>query len=154
MFPIRACESSMEGALKIFREYLKKRCMRSTPEREAIVREIFASEKHFDVDELFMRLKRKSGVSRASIYRTLPILLEACLITEVNLEDGHMHYESAYGRAHHCHIHCTECRKVVEFHDARLSAFEKEMAANHGFVSDGHKLEISGLCPDCQKKKR
>ena len=140
----------MEPELKHFRQFLKKRGMRHTKERTAIVREILSSQDHFDVDELFIRLKKKSGVSKASIYRTIPLLIEAGLVTEVYLENGHMHYEHVYGRDHHCHLRCNNCRIIIEFSDSRLADIEREVADRHGFVSDGHKLVISGLCPKCR----
>ena len=123
--------------------------LRQTREREAIVREIFSREDHFDVDELYLRLKKKEGVSKPSIYRTIPLLIEAGLIEEVFLEDGHMHYEHIYGRDHHCHIHCRQCRKIVEFFDPRLPEIEAEVARRFGFKPEGHKMEIRGLCQAC-----
>ena len=68
---------NIEPEIKLFQDFLKRRGMRHTREREAIVREILSSDEHFDVDELFIRLKKKSGVSKASIYRTIPLLIEA-----------------------------------------------------------------------------
>ena len=140
----------MEQVIRAFQEFLKKRGMRHTRERETIVREVLSSEEHFDVDELFIRLRKKSAVSKASIYRTIPLLIEAGLITEVYLENGHMHYEHVYGRDHHCHLRCTVCRRIIEFSDPRLDELARDVARKHGFFSDGHKMEISGLCPHCR----
>ena len=142
-------KEAVKQEIGVFRDFLKKRAMRHTKEREAIVREILSSEDHFDVDELFIRLKKKTGVSKASIYRTIPLLIEAGLITEVYLENGHMHYEHVYGRDHHCHLRCNNCKKIVEFADERLEGIERDVATKYGFVCEGHKLEIQGLCSDC-----
>lgn len=143
----------VEPEIQLFREFIKKKGFRNTREREAIVREIFSFQDHFDVDELYLRLKKKSGVSKASIYRTIPLLIEAGLITEVYLEDGHMHYEHVFGRDHHCHLRCNQCRKIIEFSDRRLAEIERDVGARLGFKADGHKLEITGLCPDCAGPK-
>jgi len=143
----------MEPEVAIWREYLKKRGMRKTPEREAIVKEVLSFGEHFDVDSLWLRLKKKSGVSKASIYRTIPLLIDVGLITEVYLENGHMHYEYVYGREHHCHLRCTNCKKTIEFSDDRLTAIEHELGAKHGFVTNGLKVEILGLCPKCNRLK-
>ena len=141
----------MEPEILIFREFLKKRGLRNTREREAIIREILSTDDHFDVDELFLRLKKKSqGGSKASIYRTIPLLLEAGIITEVYLENGHMHYEQVYGRDHHCHLRCTNCRTIIEFSDSRLKEIEQEVAKKYKFINEGHKMDIMGLCPKCQ----
>lgn len=142
----------MEPEIKIFQEFLKKRGMRHTREREAIVKEILSTKSHFDVDELYVRLRKKNSVSKPSIYRTIPLLIEAGILMEVYLENGHMHYEHVYGRDHHCHLRCTKCRKILDVNDPRLGEIEKEIAEQHGFESDGHKLEISGICPNCRLK--
>ena len=142
----------MTPELSIFQEFLKKRGMRQTREREAIIREALSSNDHFDVDELFIRLKKKDGVSKASIYRTIPLMIEAGLLAEVYLENGHMHYEHVFGRDHHCHLRCRECKRIVEFSDNRLHDIEQEIAEKFGFDSDGHKMEIMGLCSDCRAR--
>ena len=106
----------MGDEIALFRSYISKKGLRNTPEREEIIKEIFASHDHFDVDELYLRLRRKgSRVSKASIYRNLPLIMESCLISEVWHEDGHMHYEHIYGHGHHCHLRCIQCGKVIEF---------------------------------------
>ena len=142
----------MEREIKIFEDFLKKRGLRRTTLRETIVREILSSDEHFDVDELFIRLRKSPalGVSKASIYRTIPLLLDAGLITEVYLENGHMHYEHVCGRGHHCHLRCVNCRAIIEFTDQRLTDIEQEVAKAHSFLSHGHKMEIMGLCPKCR----
>jgi Fur family ferric uptake transcriptional regulator len=147
-------EVGMQPELETFRNFIRKRGLRQTKEREAIGSEIFSRGGHFDVDELYLRMKKKGGVSKPSIYRTIPLLIEAGLITEVYLEDGHMHYEHIYGRDHHCHIRCSRCRKVREFADERLDRLEKEIAGMFGFRPEGHKLVIWGLCPDCARRRK
>ncbi|MBW1708986.1 MAG: transcriptional repressor [Deltaproteobacteria bacterium] len=142
-------EVSMKDEIQILRELLKKRGMRNTPEREAIIEAIFSKPDHFDVDELYLRMKEKTGVSKASIYRTIPLLIEAGLIDEVFHEDGHMHYERAYGSEHHCHLRCSKCRKIIEFYDKRISEIEKEVGEKFDFAIEGHRLEVFGLCSDC-----
>jgi Fur family ferric uptake transcriptional regulator len=142
----------MEPELGVFQDFLKKRGLRRTREREAILKEVLSMGDHFDVDELYIRLKKKSAVSRASVYRTIPLLIEAGLITEVYLENGHMHYEHVYGRDHHCHLRCNICRRIIEVSDKRIDEVEKDIAERYGFISDGHKLDITGICPECQGK--
>lgn len=143
----------MEPEIKVFKEFIRQRGLRNTRERETIAREILSRQDHFDVDELYLSLKDRGGVSKASIYRTIPLLIKAGLITEVFREDGHMHYEHIYGREHHCHLRCNNCRKVIEFSNPLLSEIEKEVGEKFGFAVTGHKLEIFGLCPECSQKK-
>lgn len=138
---------------EVFQEFLARKGMRLTPEREAILAEIFAEHNHFDIDELFMRLRQKGQrISRASIYRTLPLLVESGLVQEVYFEDGHLHYEHIYGHDHHCHLRCLNCRKIVEFRDEGVEEAEKRITAAKGFVATGHRLEIYGHCSECRGK--
>lgn len=142
----------MPDELEVFRKYIKKRSLRYTPERETIIKEIFAQHDHFDVDTLYLRLRNQGkNVSKASIYRTIPLLLESGLIQEVFYKDGHMHYEHIYGHHHHCHLRCIDCGKIVEFRNESMYQLEKKLAEQYGFDITGHKLDVFGLCPKCRK---
>jgi len=144
----------MKSELEVFREFLAGKGLRSTPEREAILAEVFAEHDHFDVDGLYLRLKRKNPrLSRASVYRMIPLLVESGLIQEVFFEDGHLHYEHIYGHEHHCHLRCLGCRKIVEFRDEALEEAEKRIGQASGFQTTGHKLEVYGYCPACRKER-
>lgn len=139
--------------LEVFREYLARHNLRYTPEREAIIKEIFNIHDHFDVETLYMIMKKKNiNVSRASIYRLLPLLINAGLVDEIYFEDGHMHYEHVYGHDHHCHLRCMECGKIEEFVDRRLDIIESELSKKFGYKILSHKLEVRGVCPGCSKK--
>lgn len=145
----------MKNESDVFREYLLDHGMRVTPEREAILEEVFAEHEHFDVEELIMRLRQKGKrSSRASVYRTLALLVESGLVQEVFYEDGHMHYEHIYGHEHHCHLRCLGCRKIVEFRSDAVEEAEKCIGQDRNFEVTGHRLEILGFCPDCQAKKK
>lgn len=136
--------------LRAFRAFLRSRGRRVTAEREAIAKAVLKNRGHFDVEELYVAMKGRGGVSKASIYRTIPILIESGLLTAVYLEDGHMHYERVYERDHHSHLRCTKCGRVIEFTAPQLDALEREIAAQENFRSAGHKFEIWGLCSKCQ----
>ncbi|MDR1044976.1 MAG: transcriptional repressor [Candidatus Adiutrix sp.] len=136
--------------LDSFRAFLKSKGHRITREREAIAEAVLLNRGHFDVDELFLHLKVKAGVSKASIYRTIPILIESGLLAAVYLENGHMHYEKVYGREHHSHLRCTSCGRIFEFSAPELPILEKNIAEQKNFKSEGHKFEIWGLCSKCR----
>jgi Fur family ferric uptake transcriptional regulator len=138
--------------LEILREYITRRGMRYTPERESIVREIFARHDHFSVEDLYLTLRKKRRqISRASIYRTMPLLIDAGLVAVVFQDSGQTLYEHTYGHEHHCHLRCLSCGQVVEFSEPALAAVEERLAREMGYQVDGHKLEVLGNCPDCQK---
>ncbi len=138
-----------------FREYIKEKGLRNTPEREMIIREIFSIHDHFDADELFLRLRNKNKiVSRASVYRTIPLLIESGLVKEVYFENGHLHYEHIYGHKHHCHLRCICCGKVLEFGADELVRIESQIGRRYGFVITSHRFEVVGYCPECAQDRR
>jgi Fur family ferric uptake transcriptional regulator len=140
----------MGDEIGIFRSFIRRRGLRNTPEREEIITEIFASQDHFDVDELYLRLRsRGSRVSKASIYRNIPLIMECGLIKEVWHEDGHMHYEPVYGYSHHCHLRCLKCGKVIEFVEKELKEIEKRLGHKHNFQIVDHRLDVIGYCSEC-----
>ena len=144
----------MSTEVDLFRSYIARKGLRNTPEREEIIREIFATGEHFDVDELYLRLRSKGRrVSKASIYRNLPLIMECSLIREAWHEDGHMHYEPAYGQGHHCHLRCMACGKVVEFYDEKLKTIENRLHEKYGFEIFDHRLEVFGYCSHCQREE-
>ena len=142
----------MSGEIDIFRLFVSEKGLRNTPEREAIIAEIFTDQDHFDVDELYLRLRRKgSKISKASIYRNIPLIIECGLIKEVWHENGHMHYESAYGHRHHCHLRCLKCGKVVEFVENELKEIERRLGRQNDFEIVDHRMDITGYCAECRK---
>jgi len=145
----------MPSERDVFREFLVQKGMRVTPEREAILGEVFAHHDHFDVEELIMRLRTQGRrISRASVYRTMALLVASGLVQEVFVEDGHMHYEHVYGHDHHCHLRCLGCRKIMEFRDLAVEEAEKRIGEVHQFETTGHKLEIFGYCAECREQKQ
>ncbi|MDR1872101.1 MAG: transcriptional repressor [Deltaproteobacteria bacterium] len=147
-------EENVQVEMEAFRVFLKSRGYRVTREREAIAESILLNHDHFDVDELFLNLRSKSPVSKASIYRAIPLMIESGLLAAVYLENGHMHYERVYGREHHSHLRCLTCHKIFEFNAPELTQVEKRISRMMGFKSEGHKFEIWGLCANCQAEKK
>jgi Fur family ferric uptake transcriptional regulator len=137
-----------------FRQALKERGMRYTPEREAILKEVLRRRDHFDLEELHMDLRKKGHrVSRASIYRTVPLLLELGVIEKVEHTDKHAHYERTTGRKHHDHMLCVECGKVIEFYSEALERLQDRLCEKEGFKGVSHLLEIRGYCRKCRGRK-
>ena len=144
----------MESEIQVFRQYLRRRSLRRTPEREQILREISAIHGHFDVEELHRGLRNKdSKVSKASIYRALPLFIDCGLVREVDFSDGHWHYEHIYGHAHHCHLRCLGCGEILEFEEPRLMLLEEHLARQYGYHIKGHQLQVHGYCAACQESE-
>ena len=144
-------EMLMKSEIDVFREFIRKKGLRNTPEREQIVRAIFSIHDHFDVDELYLMLRRQNDrISKATVYRTIPLLLESGLVQEAYFEDGHLHYEHIYGHDHHCHLRCLECGTVVEFTAETVNDVEQRVAERYDFLVTGHKLDVYGYCTKCK----
>jgi Fur family ferric uptake transcriptional regulator len=142
----------MKSEIQVFREYIRQRSLRRTQEREEILQEIFAIHGHFDVDELHLRLRgKRSKVSKASIYRALPLFIDCGLVREVEFSDGHWHYEHIYGHAHHSHLRCLGCGEVLEFEEPHLRLLEEHLAREYGYRIKGHHLQVHGYCATCQE---
>lgn len=141
----------MKSEIQVFREFIRNKGLRNTPEREEVVNLVFSIHDHFDVDELYLRLRRKNEkISKATVYRTIPLLLESGLIQEAYFEDGHVHYEHIYGHEHHCHLRCLDCGKIVEFKEKSVLGVEEEVGDRFDFMVTGHKLEVYGYCDKCK----
>jgi Fur family transcriptional regulator, ferric uptake regulator len=136
-----------------FSDFLRERGLKITSERTALVAEIFAIHYHFDADELLFKLKEKNiKISRATIYRTLELLVKAGLVRRVHLGEDHYHYERITRDTHHDHLVCTTCGAVIEFSDPELQARQREICEKKRFVPTSHNLQILGICDKCQRK--
>jgi Fur family ferric uptake transcriptional regulator len=136
-----------------FREFLEIRGEKLTEPRRLLVRHIYSTHKHFDADELIADLQAAGQrVSRATVYRTLRLLVEARLLRELRLTNRTA-YEHDYGYPSHDHMHCTTCGTVLEFTNEELSELRDRVAAAHGFRAAGHRFIITGQCGICARAR-
>jgi Fur family ferric uptake transcriptional regulator len=147
--PIAVSESPEEK----FREFLEIRGEKLTEPRRILVRHIFDTHKHFDADELVADLHASGRrVSRATVYRTLRLLVEAGLLRELRLTNRSA-YEHDYGYPSHDHLYCTQCNTVVEFRNEEIRLIRESVSREHGFRADGHRFIITGICPTCLRAR-
>ena len=149
-----AANGRITEALERFEEFLRKKELRLTEARAAIVEAALARSGHYPIDELISDLKAR-GIqgSKATVYRTLPLLAEAGILQPAILAGETRSYETTYGRAHHDHLVCTGCGQVVEFGFEPLEALQREVATRYGFRLETHHHELVGTCPACLAKE-
>lgn len=139
-----------------FSDYLQSRGMRHTEQRRGLLEVVFSQHEHFDADQLIDRLpgKGKPGyVSRPTVYRTLAEFVDAGLLKKFQLE-GRSVYEHDYGYPQHDHLYCTKCEKLIEFQNDELTKLRVEIARNHNFQVQSHRLIINGICEECRRGQR
>jgi Fur family ferric uptake transcriptional regulator len=139
-------------ALSNFQAFLQRRSLRVTGVRRAIVEAALEQRHHFQAEDLLSAVRaRGHAVSPATVYRALPLLLEAGLIQSTEVSGERRRFEISYGRQHHDHLICRGCNKVVEFHFEAFAMLEREIAKKYGFELLDHVHELIGLCDRCRR---
>jgi Fur family ferric uptake transcriptional regulator len=137
---------------RLFRRYLKEQGLPVTHQREAIAQVVFSSAGHLSVEELEARLRADGDrIGKATIYRTLDLLVRSRLVVVHDFGEGFKRYEHRLSEGSvYEHLICLECGKVTEFESWEVQEVKAEITRKHGFKPIRHKLEIYGLCETCQ----
>jgi len=144
-------EEHMTSAIRTFAKYLSSKNLKLTKERKAVLQEIFLHPGHLEAEELWHNLrKKKKRASRATIYRTLDLLVESEIVRKVDLGHGHSHYELVLDHPHHEHMICLSCGKVIEFSDRTMERTLNKLCEKRGFEHTSHRFQIFGYCKDCR----
>ena len=140
----------------IFTEQLEKQRLRKTPERFALLEEIYSRDDHFDAEQLYIDMKTKNfKVSRATVYNTLELLESCNLIRKHHFGQNLSYYEKSHSYRQHDHLICTQCQKILEFCDPRVQSIQDMIAEVYNFDVAHHSLNLYGVCkdPDCEGKE-
>src|SRR5512138_807442 len=133
-----------------FKSFIEQKGLKSTRQRDIILEAFLASDQHFSIEELYLKLRAKHPfIGYATVYRTLKLFAESGIAREIHFGDGQTRYEHSAEGEHHDHLVCTHCGTIVEFENETIEKLQKEVASQHGFTIANHKLELYGICAKC-----
>jgi Fur family ferric uptake transcriptional regulator len=140
-------------AQEILHQHLKRVGLKQTAQRDTILRTFLETRDHLSTDELHRVVQKKdAGIGFTTVYRTLKLLAECGLASEVAFHDGIARYEHQYNRRSHHHMVCTECGSSVEFFSQEVGELEQEIGHKYHYATTRHTFQIYGVCEECRKK--
>ncbi len=148
--------NNIEEVKEIFSRHLTEKKMRKTPERFAILEEIYSRDDHFDAEALYIHMKTQNyRVSRATVYNTLDLLVNCDLVKKHQFGSNLAKYEKSLGYRQHDHLICNDCGKVVEFCDPRVQQIKNMMGELLNYEVTSHSLNLYGNCDGaCDKNPK
>lgn len=137
-------------------DFIRRKGLRRTNQRDVIVKAVFSKDEHFTAEELFERVRRTDAdTSRATVYRTLALLVEANLLREIDLGDNQTTYDPNFvDKPSHNHLMCIDCGKVVEFEDLNLDLLNDCVTRRLGFKPLRQSIKIEANCEQLRTKGR
>ena len=132
----------------VFRRYLRSRKLKYTPERAVILDAIIDRDDIFEVEELLIELQENGQrISKATIYRTINLLVDSGIISQTIFDSKQSHYRLSYGREPSDVMLCMNTGKVIEFGNEALLKLREEICRKHGWKAIGHRFQIYGISP-------
>ena len=147
--------AEVREAEDILHRHLKRVGLKHTAQRDTILRTFLETREHLSTDQLYRLVQKKDPrIGITTVYRTLKVLAECGLASEVAFHDGIARYEHQYNRRSHHHMVCTECGSSVEFFSHEVDHLEQEIGRKYHYLTTRHTFQIYGVCEECQRKSR
>ncbi len=136
-------------------ERLHREHIKVTRQRRLIIALLYEHQGHIDADTLYDICKKNNAdVSRATVYRTLEMLVDKRFVRKMDFGEGRCVYEFRLGQPHHDHMKCLRCGKVIEFNDHIIELRQNTICQNYKFQPTSHVMQIYGICCECREKER
>ncbi len=131
-------------------DFLKQKGYRRTSQRDAIIEAAFNTNDHYTAEDLLARAKMiEASVSRATVYRTLPLLVESGVLRELDLGKDQKYYDPNFvDHPDHNHLICIDCNKIVEFEDPHMAILEDCISKRLGFTPSSKSIRIEATCEE------
>ena len=140
-----------EKSYNSYKTMLSNEGLKFTPQRLEVLEEIVLGGGHRECEEIYLSMKEKGkSISRATVYRTIDLLVKNNLVRKLELGDGRARYESKMNSSHHDHLICMDCGDIVEFVDDEIESKQEKIALQNGFVLKKHIHQLFGSCKKCQ----
>jgi len=134
----------------ILDDYLRSVGQFLTHPRKVILETFLEMDRHVSIKDLCLNVKKvDSQISQTTVYRTMKLFVAAGIASENEFSDDRKLFEKSYGKEHHDHMFCTNCKRVAEFHHEPIERLQREVAREHSFVINNHRMTFLGLCSEC-----
>ncbi len=148
--------TSIDVLITRLREKVKELNLKNTSQREVIMRAMFKHKGHYTPEEILQFTQKEDGgkdVGIATVYRALNFFEETKFVISISFAADGKKYELNV-KAHHDHMICTECGKIIEFESDEIEKLQEVEAAKKGFLIQDHAMQIYGICKECQKTQK
>jgi len=142
---------SYDAFMLKFKDTMKSLGLNNSVQREYVLKILFSSETHLSADGLLHEVEKEYSITMgiATVYRILNLLEELNIVNGISIDGNESKVYELNLVAHHDHMVCTNCGKIVEFYDEELERLQEDVAVSNGFRLKSHNMLLYGLCEDC-----